>query len=342
VNTQKAKHMMGGEEHKQPARPFQRQPKGQHPVRGQRDFIYYVHCPPSQAQLLPNPAQDPSRPIKCDNRWVKPADILEGRVVMGRADVYRIQMANTKGPFTVAVAPCVSPLLEISSFVKFRVVRGVHPQSQREFPLAVDVQPMRPPAQLAPQATVSAAMLSKEGRQPDSHALIRKLEGGYLKKASSSELSAAEGPTSLITLAQDCEVASMSIEGGWDSKADLAIISAQVYHANHKRFQELGCCLVKFPISLSGFSPNSSVQIVGLLEDVPMRFEDAEGNFYIHRENFVITSCCFDMLIGWPVWQRCKAQINYDVQAMELNFPGVPTCSVPYACRAWSIHCPDV
>ena len=49
-------------------------------------------------------------------------------MVMSRADVYRITLANTKGSFTMAVAPCESPLLEISSFVSFRVVRGVHPR----------------------------------------------------------------------------------------------------------------------------------------------------------------------------------------------------------------------
>ena len=133
----------------------------------------------------------------------------------------------------------------------------------------------------------------------------------------------------------------MSVQGGWDTKADLAIIAAQTYHANHKRFKALGCRLVKFPISLSGYSPNTSVQIVGVLEGVPLRFQDAEGNYYIHRENFIVTPCCFEMLLGWPVWKRCQAHINYEDQQMELHFPGVLTCALPYEDKEWPILCPD-
>ena len=50
-------------------------------------------------------------------------------------------------------------------------------------------------------------------------------------------------------------------------------------------FDDMGAHLVEFPIALSCFSPNSSVQILGVLENVPLRFKAAlmEGTTSIGR-----------------------------------------------------------
>jgi hypothetical protein len=144
----------------------------------------------------------------------------------------------------------------------------------------------------------------------------------------------------VISLAVDDADDAITIQAGWDSKADLPIMSAQYMYTNKHALDALGARLVHFPICLSGFAPDSSVQIVGVIEDVPMRFPTADGGFYIHKEDFVVTPCFFDMLIGWPQWEQWEANVNYRQLTMDLHLPDAPICSVPYTCKHWIVDNP--
>jgi hypothetical protein len=311
----RAKGMLGDE-----------QPKG--------DFIYPVHTPPNQLVALPHPERDHNKPIKVDKLWVKPTDVLEGRVVCGDNKVLRILLANSDS-FTLALGPAVDPYLEVSSFVKFRVVRGVHPLYNAHFPLAVAVVPMPPPRHAEPVATVASAIMTSG--HYDWMAIVKRLNNGHLQPASVGYINVAEGPTSLLTLAQSAQVGGMELKAGWDTKADLSILSTQVYCHNKAVFDDMGAHLVEFPIALYGFSPNSSVQILGVLENVPLRFKAADGRYYVHRENFVLTPCCFEMLLGWPFWLKSEPQIQWGKKLMQLNLPGIPPCTVPYTYKEWKV-----
>ena len=79
----------------------------------QGEFLYPVHAPPNQLVALPHPERDHSKPIKVDKLWVKPTDVLEGRVVCGDNNVLRILLANSDS-FTLALGPAVDPYLEAS------------------------------------------------------------------------------------------------------------------------------------------------------------------------------------------------------------------------------------
>ena len=219
--------------------------------------------------------------------------------------------------------------------MKFRVVRGVHPLYNAHFPLAVAVVPMPPPRHAEPVATVASAIMTSG--HYDWMAIVKRLNNGPLQPASVGYINAAEGPTSLLTLAQSAQVGGMELKAGWDTKADLSILSAQIYCHNKAVFDDMGPHLVEFPIALSGFSPNSSVQILGVLENVPLRFKAADGRYYVHRENFVLTPCCFEMLLGWPFWLKSEPQIQWGKKLMQLNLPGIPPYTVPYTYKEWKV-----
>jgi hypothetical protein len=303
--------------------------------KGSPDYLYYVHSN-GTPKPSPKPEDDHSAPILLGARWVKPAEFVEGQVVADVVGFQRIAVAHTD--ITVAIAPHVGPQ-QIGSYVKFRITRGKHPLVNRWFPLAVGLINIPNPSPThKPAATILAALplTSRVNWQRE----LKRLFPKGLGEAPFDCLPAAEGPSSWLTIAAPNEDRnSFLIDAAWDTRADMSLISAQYYCKNKAKFDAVGAELVSFDMHLSGFDPLSSVQVLGVLTNVPLQFVTESGVAVTHLTDFLVLPCHFNMLIGWAFQKANKVSVFHDPDNVRLSFPGVDSqCFVSYEDRHWDVY----